>query len=140
MADLNGVVVLPAELAERALPLMRKQVEADDRMAVEIKKGMAFSEAISRRNVQVAEQSDGIILAYPPGAIKTALSESGIREAVQHKNRHKPSSWGHATSDGDNPIRGSCHQRERHRQTRGRLSIAEHCCVALALRDGYQDL
>ncbi|EMR66339.1 putative ribonuclease e inhibitor rraa dimethylmenaquinone methyltransferase protein [Eutypa lata UCREL1] len=45
IADLNGVVVLPAELAEQALPLMKKQVEADDQMAVAIKGGMSFSEA-----------------------------------------------------------------------------------------------
>ncbi|KAI0835532.1 RraA-like protein [Hypoxylon sp. FL0890] len=45
VADLNGVVVLPVELAEQALPLMQKQVEADDQMAVEIKKGMTFTEA-----------------------------------------------------------------------------------------------
>ncbi|KAI1245799.1 hypothetical protein MGN70_012693 [Eutypa lata] len=45
IADLNGVVVLPAELAEQALPLMKKQVEADDQMAVAIKGGMGFSEA-----------------------------------------------------------------------------------------------
>ncbi|KAI1079620.1 RraA-like protein [Whalleya microplaca] len=45
IADLNGVVVLPVELAEQALPLMKKQVEADDKMAIEIKKGMTFSEA-----------------------------------------------------------------------------------------------
>lgn len=45
IADLNGVVVLPVELAEQALPLMKKQVEADDQMAVAIKGGMSFSEA-----------------------------------------------------------------------------------------------
>ncbi|KAI0007051.1 ribonuclease E inhibitor RraA/Dimethylmenaquinone methyltransferase [Xylariaceae sp. FL0662B] len=45
IADLNGVVILPVELAARALPLMKKQVEADGRMAIEIKKGMTFSEA-----------------------------------------------------------------------------------------------
>lgn len=45
IADLNGVVVLPVELAEQALPLMKKQVEADDQMAVAIKGGMGFSEA-----------------------------------------------------------------------------------------------
>lgn len=48
IADLNGVVVLPVELVEQALPLMQKQVEADDRMAVEIKKGMSFVEASKR--------------------------------------------------------------------------------------------
>ncbi|KAL7621260.1 hypothetical protein AAE478_008577 [Parahypoxylon ruwenzoriense] len=45
IADLNGVVVLPSELAEQALPLMQKQVEADDKMAAGIKKGMSFTEA-----------------------------------------------------------------------------------------------
>ncbi|KAI1170428.1 RraA-like protein [Nemania sp. FL0916] len=45
IADINGVVVLPVELVEEALPLMQKQVEADTRMAAEIKKGMSFAEA-----------------------------------------------------------------------------------------------
>ncbi|KAI0096683.1 RraA-like protein [Hypoxylon sp. NC0597] len=45
IADLNGVVVLPVELAEQALPLMQKQVEADDKMAIEIKRGMTFTDA-----------------------------------------------------------------------------------------------
>ena len=45
VADLNGVVVLPRELAEAALPLMAKQVAADSAMAVEISKGMSFTEA-----------------------------------------------------------------------------------------------
>lgn len=45
VADVNGVVVLPVELADKALPLMRKQVEADSKMAAEIAKGMSFVEA-----------------------------------------------------------------------------------------------
>lgn len=45
IADLNGVVVLPKALAEQALPLMKKQVEVDSKMAEEIKKGMSFTEA-----------------------------------------------------------------------------------------------
>ncbi|KAI1453027.1 RraA-like protein [Annulohypoxylon moriforme] len=48
IADLNGVVVLPVELAEQVLPLMQKQVEADDNMAVEIRKGMTFTDASKR--------------------------------------------------------------------------------------------
>ncbi|KAI0522305.1 RraA-like protein [Xylaria bambusicola] len=48
IADINGVVVLPVELAEKALPLMQKQVEADEKMAVGIKKGMGFVEASKR--------------------------------------------------------------------------------------------
>jgi regulator of RNase E activity RraA len=45
MADANGVVVLPVELAEQALPLMKQQVDADTLMAVAIKQGMGFQEA-----------------------------------------------------------------------------------------------
>lgn len=45
VGDVNGVVVLPKELAEQALPLMAKQVEADSKMAVAIQNGMSFSEA-----------------------------------------------------------------------------------------------
>ncbi|KAK0624603.1 RraA-like protein [Bombardia bombarda] len=45
IGDINGVVVLPKELAQEALPLMAKQVEADSKMAVEIQKGMSFTEA-----------------------------------------------------------------------------------------------
>ncbi|KAJ9132621.1 RraA-like protein [Pleurostoma richardsiae] len=48
MGDLNGVVVLPKDLAEKALPLMAKQVEADSKMALEIKNGMSFNEAAKR--------------------------------------------------------------------------------------------
>lgn len=45
IGDLNGVVVLPKELAEKVLPLMAKQADADAKMAVEIRKGMSFTEA-----------------------------------------------------------------------------------------------
>ncbi|EOO01270.1 putative ribonuclease e inhibitor rraa dimethylmenaquinone methyltransferase protein [Phaeoacremonium minimum UCRPA7] len=47
IGDLNGVVVLPKNLAEQALPLMAKQVEADSQMAVEIKKGFGAAEALA---------------------------------------------------------------------------------------------
>jgi regulator of RNase E activity RraA len=45
VGDVNGVVVLPRELAEQALPLMRRQVDADEKMAEAIKGGMSFVEA-----------------------------------------------------------------------------------------------
>ncbi|ORY55294.1 ribonuclease E inhibitor RraA/Dimethylmenaquinone methyltransferase [Pseudomassariella vexata] len=45
IGDVNGVVVLPKELAKETLPLMKRGVEADGRMAEEIKKGMGFTEA-----------------------------------------------------------------------------------------------
>lgn len=38
-------MVLPAAVAEEALPLMKKQVEMDDQMAVAVKRGMSFVEA-----------------------------------------------------------------------------------------------
>ncbi|KAK3300560.1 ribonuclease E inhibitor RraA/Dimethylmenaquinone methyltransferase [Chaetomium fimeti] len=45
IGDINGVVILPKGLAEQALPLMGKQVEADSKMAVAIRNGMSFAEA-----------------------------------------------------------------------------------------------
>lgn len=45
IADINGVVLLPKELAEEALPLMAKQVAVDSRMAVALRDGMGFVEA-----------------------------------------------------------------------------------------------
>lgn len=45
IADINGVVVLPKDLAEQALPLMAKQVEADTKMQVVLEGGMGFAEA-----------------------------------------------------------------------------------------------
>lgn len=42
---MNGVVVLPADVAEQAIPLMKRQVEMDEQMAVAIKQGMSFVEA-----------------------------------------------------------------------------------------------
>ncbi|KAL2203868.1 RraA-like protein [Sarocladium strictum] len=45
IADVNGVVVLPKDKAEEAIPLIAPQVEADTKMAAEIKKGMTFAEA-----------------------------------------------------------------------------------------------
>lgn len=45
IGDLNGVVVLPKELAAKALPLIKPSVEADDQMMAAIKGGMGFEEA-----------------------------------------------------------------------------------------------
>lgn len=51
IGDANGVVLLPRELALQALPLMAKQVEADDKMAEDIQKGMSFVEASKKHRV-----------------------------------------------------------------------------------------
>lgn len=45
IGDLNGVVVLPKELAAKALPLIKPSVDADDQMMAAIKGGMGFEEA-----------------------------------------------------------------------------------------------
>ena len=45
IGDLNGVVCLPKELAEKAIPLLGSQVEADEKIALELDRGMAFTEA-----------------------------------------------------------------------------------------------
>ncbi|KAI0174082.1 RraA-like protein [Pestalotiopsis sp. NC0098] len=45
VGDVNGVVVLPREMAADALELMRKGVAADEKMAEAIKNGMGFVEA-----------------------------------------------------------------------------------------------
>jgi regulator of RNase E activity RraA len=46
IADMNGVVVLPKELAEEALPYMKKQVDADTQVAKAIGEGMSVQEAM----------------------------------------------------------------------------------------------
>lgn len=45
VGDINGVVVLPKEMAEQVLGLMKRQVEADAKMQVAIEGGMSFAEA-----------------------------------------------------------------------------------------------
>jgi regulator of RNase E activity RraA len=45
MGDLNGVVVLPREMVEQAIPLMEKQIAVDAQMAVALKGNMSFTEA-----------------------------------------------------------------------------------------------
>ena len=45
IADANGVVVLPKDLAAEALPFMEKQVAADTKMSEALKAGMSFTEA-----------------------------------------------------------------------------------------------
>jgi len=45
IGDLNGVVVIPKELADEVIRLIRPLVDADARMATRMKKGMSFTEA-----------------------------------------------------------------------------------------------
>jgi regulator of RNase E activity RraA len=55
IADLDGVVCLPKDLAERAIGLIPSQVEADQRMAKAIKDGVTFSEASKKYRSQVKQ-------------------------------------------------------------------------------------
>ena len=43
--DLNGVVCVPKDAVDKILELMPKLVEADEKMAKDIAKGMTFAEA-----------------------------------------------------------------------------------------------
>ncbi|CZR69967.1 related to dlpA protein [Phialocephala subalpina] len=45
IGDINGVVCLPKETAEKAIALMAPQVEADQKIAADIQRGMTFVEA-----------------------------------------------------------------------------------------------
>jgi regulator of RNase E activity RraA len=51
IGDLNGVVCLPKELAEKAIALMGPQAEADLKIAADLQKGMGFSEASKKHRV-----------------------------------------------------------------------------------------
>lgn len=51
VADLNGVVHLPKHLAQRAVKLLASQVEADERVAKDLKRGISFSEAAKEHRI-----------------------------------------------------------------------------------------
>ncbi|KAA6410812.1 MAG: hypothetical protein FRX48_05122 [Lasallia pustulata] len=53
IGDLNGVVCLPKALAEKAVGLMASQVEADERIARDIKQGRSFAEASREHRASV---------------------------------------------------------------------------------------
>ena len=53
IGDLNGVVCLPKELAEKAVTLMKRQVEADERIAEDLKRGRTFGEASREHRASV---------------------------------------------------------------------------------------
>ncbi|CAK4031968.1 4-hydroxy-4-methyl-2-oxoglutarate aldolase [Lecanosticta acicola] len=55
IADLNGVVCLPQDLAEEVIDLISSQVEADENMARDIKQGVTFSEASKTHRANVKQ-------------------------------------------------------------------------------------
>ncbi|KAL8959173.1 MAG: hypothetical protein Q9193_003915 [Seirophora villosa] len=58
MGDVNGVVCLPQHLAEKVLALMPSQVEADERIGVEIDNGGSFAEMSRLHRVGVKKARD----------------------------------------------------------------------------------
>lgn len=55
MGDLNGVVCLPKELAEKALDLIPSQLEADEKMAEDINDGSTFTDASKKYRTHVKQ-------------------------------------------------------------------------------------
>ena len=55
IGDLNGVVCLPKELAERAVSLIPSQVEADERIAEDIKAGVSFAQSSKKHRPSVGK-------------------------------------------------------------------------------------
>jgi len=53
IGDLNGVVCLPKEFAEKALELMPSQVEADIKVAEDLDRGVSFGEASKKHRAGV---------------------------------------------------------------------------------------
>lgn len=55
IGDLDGVVCLPKHLAEKAIDLIPSQVEADEKMAEDIKNGSTFSDASKKYRSSVKQ-------------------------------------------------------------------------------------
>ena len=57
IGDLNGVVCLPKKLAKEVVDLIPSQLEADEKMAADIQKGVTFSEASKLHRAGVKQPS-----------------------------------------------------------------------------------
>jgi regulator of RNase E activity RraA len=55
IADINGVVCIPQSLAEKALDLIQSQVDADEKVAADIKKGRSVAEAMKEHRANVKQ-------------------------------------------------------------------------------------
>ena len=53
VGDLNGVVCIPRALADRTLDLIQSQVDADEKVARDIKMGRTVHEAMSEHRAHV---------------------------------------------------------------------------------------
>ncbi|KAF2157743.1 RraA-like protein [Myriangium duriaei CBS 260.36] len=55
IADLNGVVCIPQDLADRIVDLMASQAEADEKVAADIRAGRTFTEASKEHRSKVKQ-------------------------------------------------------------------------------------
>lgn len=55
IADMNGVVCIPQNLAEKALDLIQSQVDADEKVAADINEGRSVSEAMKEHRANVKQ-------------------------------------------------------------------------------------
>lgn len=55
IADVNGVVCLPQSLAEKAIDLIQSQVDADNAVAADIRKGRSVAEAMKEHRAGVKQ-------------------------------------------------------------------------------------
>lgn len=53
IGDLNGVVCIPRHLAEKVVDLIPSQVEADEKIAADIKAGRSVQEAMKEHRAGV---------------------------------------------------------------------------------------
>ena len=58
VADLNGVICIPQELAEKIVALIPSQVEADERIARDLQAGRNFVESSKEHRASVKSVSD----------------------------------------------------------------------------------
>lgn len=55
IGDINGVVCVPQGLAEKALDLIQSQVDADEKVAADLKKGKSVTEAMKEHRAGVRQ-------------------------------------------------------------------------------------
>ena len=55
IGDINGVVCLPQSLAEQALELMQSQVDADEKVGEDIKKGRPAADALKEHRAGIKQ-------------------------------------------------------------------------------------
>ena len=55
IGDINGVVCVPQGLAEKALDLIQSQVDADEKVAADLKKGKSVTEAMKEHRAGVKQ-------------------------------------------------------------------------------------